>query len=133
MVAYQAAKLAENERQKLLDNGMSFCMETVLSDRNRHKLDFLKEAQSKGNTVVLVFIGLANPELSKARVWQRVLEGGHDVPDDRLDARFPRTLRNFEAALGFVDLALVFDDSFADYPYRFIALFRRRKPAYLAA
>jgi predicted ABC-type ATPase len=123
-VAYQAAELAETERRSLLAGGRSFCMETVFSDPAGAKLRLLKDAQAVGYRVVLIFIGLAGPELSLARVIQRVEEGGHDVPDEKLYSRFPRTLQNLKEALRFVDLAILFDNSMAELPYRLVALFR---------
>jgi predicted ABC-type ATPase len=50
-----------------------------------------------------------------------VLEGGHDVPPDKLQQRFPRTQRNLAAALRFVAVAAVFDNSSLDQPYRHVA------------
>lgn len=102
-------------------------METVFSDPQGSKLEFLKECQSNGYTVVLVFIGLDNAELSLGRVIQRVAGGGHDVPDEKIETRFPRTLANLRQALTFVDEALLFDNSSSDQPFRFVAAFRNGK------
>lgn len=132
--ARQAADTAEAERRLLIARGESFCMETVFSDPVGAKLGLLRDAQREGYEVILVFIGLDSPDLSLARVMQRVEQGGHDVPDDRLRARFPRTLANLQAAVSFVDRALLLDNSDAHSPYRFVALFergRRRRKARL--
>src|SRR3954464_4134913 len=80
-VAYEAARVADTWRRDLAGRGVSFCMETVFSDPQGAKLGFLKECQSSGYTVVLVFIGLESAELSLGRVIERVERGGHDVPD----------------------------------------------------
>ena len=40
--------------------------------------------------------------------------------------RFPRTFTNLQQALGFVNQALLFDNSSADEPCRFVAEFIRR-------
>ena len=65
---------------------------------------------------------------------QRVEAGGHDVPDEKIVARFPRTFANLRQALSFVNQALLFDNSSADEPYRFVAEFRdgkrRRRKGY---
>jgi predicted ABC-type ATPase len=130
--ARAAATLADAERRQLVARGEAFCMETVFSDPAGAKLDFLRQARSAGYEVILVFIGLDSPELSLARVVQRVAQGGHDVPDERLKARYPRTLANLKAAIPAVDIALLLDNSDADVPYRFVALFehgQRRKKA----
>ena len=102
-------------------------METVFSDPQGAKLAFLKECQSNGYTVMLVFIGLESAELSLGRVIQRVERGGHDVPDAKIVTRFPRTFDNLRQALTVVDEALLFDNSSSDEPFRFVAAFKAGK------
>jgi predicted ABC-type ATPase len=120
-VAYRAAELAEIERRALLARGDTFVMETVFSDPHGAKLSLLRDARAAGHRVALIFIGLDGPALCSARVSQRVLAGGHDVPDAKIEARFPRTLKNAKAALPFVDAGWLFDNSDAEHPYRLIA------------
>jgi predicted ABC-type ATPase len=109
-------------------------METVFSDPHGAKLDFLKECQSRGYIVVLIFIGLDSADLSRGRVMERVEAGGHNVPDEKIVTRFPRTFTKLRQAVSFVDQALLFDNSSADEPYRFVAEFRdgkrRRRKGY---
>lgn len=126
-VAYEAARVADTWRRDLAARGVSFCMETVFSDPQGATLAFLRECQSSGYTVILVFIGLESAELSLGRVIQRVERGGHDVPDEKLEARFPRTFDNLRQALTFVDEALLLDNSSADKPFRFVAAFKAGK------
>jgi len=126
-MGYEAAALAENVRQDLLARDVSFCMETVFSDRAGAKLDFLRQAQARGYHVFLVFVGLQSSDLSMARVLERTQQGGHDVPDGKLLERFPRTFDNLRQALAFVDHAFLFDNSSADEPYRFVAELRSGK------
>jgi predicted ABC-type ATPase len=82
--AYAAMQVAEAIRDDLVERGESFCMETVLSDTVGANLSFLRHAQQLGYRVVLIHMVLQSIELSQARVRQRVLSGGHDVPDDKL-------------------------------------------------
>lgn len=126
-VAYEAAQLADTVRRDLVSRGISFCMETVFSDPEGAKVAFLREARSKGYVVFLVFIGLDSSELAIGRVLQRTEAGGHDVPDDKITARFPRTLENLRQAITFVDHVFLFDNSSADEPYRFVAEFAAGK------
>ena len=134
VIAYEAARVADTWRRDLVARGVSFCMETVFSDPHGAKLDFLKECQSQGYIVVLIFIGLDSADLSRGRVMERVEAGGHDVPDEKIATRFPRTFTNLRQALSFVNQALLFDNSSADEPYRFVAEFRdgkrRRRKGY---
>lgn len=119
--SYEAAAVADAARRALLERRESFCMETVFSDPAGAKLRFLKEARRGGYRVHLIFIGLDSVELSEARVIQRVSRGGHDVPHDKIVARFPRTLANLKAAVEIVDLLDLYDNSDAQAPYRHVA------------
>jgi predicted ABC-type ATPase len=121
---YEAAKIADAARRLLLADGKSFCMETVFSDPAGDKLKFLRTAGKSGYSVILVFIGLESAELSLARVIQRVAGGGHNVPDEKLRERFPRSLDNFRKALSFVDHAFLFDNSSSSTPFRPVAVWR---------
>jgi len=136
-LAYEAARVADAWRRDLAARGVSFCMETVFSDPQGAKVDFLKECRSNGYTVVMVFIGLESADLSRGRIMERVEAGGHDVPDEKIVTRFPRTFANLRQALTFVDQAFLFDNSSADRPYRFVAEFRngrrRRRKGYRPA
>jgi predicted ABC-type ATPase len=111
----------EDLRRSLLDSRASFCTETVFSDEKGAKLAYLREARDRGYTVFLVFIGIDSPALSIARVSQRVAQGGHDVPDDKLSARFPRTMNNLQQAVSIAHHAFLFDNSSAQAPFRLIA------------
>ena len=122
--ALHAASVAEQERQRLLASGASFCMETVFSDRSGSKLGFMAAARNRGYTVILLFVGLAAPDLAILRVAQRVRTGGHHVPPETVRERYPRTLINLARALPSVDLALIYDNSDADVPYRVLAAWR---------
>ena len=119
-MAYEAAQAAESVRQDLVARGLSFCMETVFSDTKGAKLAFLRHAQEQRYHVILVFIGLDTRELAIARVIERVEAGGHDVPNEKVLSRFPRTIDNLTHALEFVDDAFLFYNSSADEPFRFV-------------
>lgn len=122
--AYEAARAADVVRADLVDRGVSFCMETVLSDPQGTKVAFLREAQKRGYVIVLIFIGLESSELAIGRVIQRTEQGGHDVPDEKIVSRYPRTLANLAKTLRFADHAFLFDNSSAEQPFRFVAELR---------
>ena len=52
----------------------------------------------------------------------RVLQGGHDVPTEKLVQRFPRILANLKAALRELPRVWVFDNSDLRTPYRLAAI-----------
>lgn len=130
--AYAAAKLAASLREELLRQRESFIFETVFSDPAGDKLAFFREAAELGYTVVLLFIGISGAETSERRVAQRIYEGGHDVPADKLVTRFPRTLANLRRAIRELPHVLIFDNDDLNDPYRSIATFEQGKAMALA-
>ena len=126
--AVTAAALANRLRGELVDLGESFVFETVLSDPVGHKVDFLARTAAQGYTVVMVFIGIDDARISGQRVAMRVLQGGHDVPADKLSTRFPRTMKNLARAIQKLPHVLVFDNSDLADPFRKVAEFQDGKP-----
>lgn len=94
-----------------LQQGRSVGLESVFSDSTGHKLNLLKDARDAGFRTVLVFIGVDAPQISIARVMDRVDHGGHDVPDETIEDRFPRCFKNLRAALAVVDLTILIDNT----------------------
>jgi predicted ABC-type ATPase len=121
MDPYAAAVRADALRRKLVALRASFIFETVFSDPVADKLEFLKAAHQSGYTVVLIFIGIAGPEISSERVAMRVLQGGHDVPPEKLLERFPRTLNNLKKTLFELPEVWVYDHSDLGKGYCLIA------------
>ncbi len=123
--AYEAADLAAQVRTALVTEKQSFVFETVFSDPAGDKLAFLTNAAAQGYTVILCFIGLPDVATSEARVVHRVLSGGHDVPTEKLEARFPRTLGNLRRAVRELPHVFLYDNCDADHPFRAVATFQR--------
>jgi predicted ABC-type ATPase len=66
------------------------------------------------------------------RVMQRVAQGGHDVPSDRLERRFHQSLQNLAEAIKFVPDVRVFDNSDTDNPYRLVLRIERGRTTFRA-
>lgn len=130
--AYEAAELADRVRRELLRARESFIFETVFSDPVGEKVAFLRDAVQSGYSVVLCFIGLESSALSDERVAIRVLQGGHDVPSDKIAGRFPRSLENLRRAIQELPIVCVFDNSDLGNPYRKVAELKHGQPAFLA-
>jgi predicted ABC-type ATPase len=124
---YAAARIADAVRLELVHQRESFVFETVFSDPVGAKRQFLRDAVQAGYTVVVCFIGLSTAELSEERVAMRVSQGGHDVPADKLAARFPRTLANLKAAIAELPHVIVFDNDDLRIPFRQVAQFQDGK------
>ena len=119
---YQAPKLADTLRRELVQRRESFIFETVFSDPVGEKLQFMKETQAAGYTVLLVFIGVEDSEASDTRVAMRAAGGGHDVPSEKIRRRFPRVMHNLQRALAELDNVRVYDNSDLANPYRLVAV-----------
>jgi|SRR5690554_2838370 predicted ABC-type ATPase len=120
--SYHAAQLAEKLRFDQLAQGSSFCFETVFSHPS--KIDFIGQAKALGYSIVLVVIHVSSGSLNLARVAQRVEEGGHSVPSEKVLARIPRMLENVAAAIPLCDDVRVLDNSRLDAPYQKILTIR---------
>ncbi|RYD67293.1 MAG: hypothetical protein EOP84_30620, partial [Verrucomicrobiaceae bacterium] len=130
--AYEAAEIADTLRRELVKQRESFVFETVFSDPVGEKLEFLTGVAAAGYNVVLCFIGIPGPEMSEERVSMRVSQGGHDVPTEKLLARFPRTMRNLRAAVQILPNVLVFDNADLGQPFRKVAEFHRGAAVFIA-
>ena len=114
--SYTAARVAEQMRQEQIQAGNTFCFETVFSHPS--KIDFLAQAKAPGYQIIMVLIHLDNTTLNKARIAQRVTEGGHFVPDKKVEERIPRTLAHVKKAIPLCDQVRVLDNSSAESPFQ---------------
>jgi predicted ABC-type ATPase len=110
--AYEAAQMISALRTELVAQRESFIFETVFSD-----------PAATGYAVVLCFVGISSAKRSEERVAMRVSQGGHDVPAEKLVARFPRTLVNLAAAIRDLPCVLVYDNDDLDIPFRQVAVY----------
>jgi predicted ABC-type ATPase len=108
------------ERSAVLSIGCS-AFETVFSDPVGEKVEFLRAAVEAEYTVVLCFIGLDKPQISDDRVAMRVLQGGHDIPAEKLMQRYPRSLSNLRRAVEQLPFVWVYDNSDLSTPFRKVA------------
>ncbi len=121
-LSYHAATLAARIREDLISQGVSFCFETVFSHES--KIDFLAQAKANGYTIILVYIHLFDSNLNEARVKQRISEGGHSVPIEKIHSRIPRTMQLIKIALSIVDEARILDNSSKDDPFQQIIVMK---------
>lgn len=108
-----AQRKAVELRNTLLDQGKPFSFETVMSHPSRiNELQRLKLANYE---VVLTFITTNDPQKNVQRVAQRVRDKtttGHDVPVDKIVARYERTLDLLPKAVEVADASFIYDNSY---------------------
>ncbi|MHB1544156.1 MAG: zeta toxin family protein [Gammaproteobacteria bacterium] len=71
----------------------------------------LESALLAGLDVRIWYIGLRSPELHIARVAERVKHGGHDIPTDKIRARYDSSRRNLIHLLPRLTEVRIFDNS----------------------
>ncbi len=107
----RAQQQANEMRDHCLRGGKSFSFETVMSHES--KVQFMQRAKAAGFTTQLYFVATGDPNLNVGRVRTRVASGGHDVPEDRIVARYHRTMALLPSAMLASDRAVIFDNSIA--------------------
>ena len=131
----EARRWADARREQLLRAGQSFVSETVFSHPS--KVELLRAARAAGFQVVLLVVCVDDARQLLSRVTQRVEQGGHTVPPERILARYPRTLEHLATAVPLADLALLFDTTAARgqdiVPPRLVVRLRRGVPTFQAA
>ena len=116
------ATVAAGIREDLITQGVSFCFETVFSHES--KIDFIAQAKANGYKIILVYIHLIDSSLNEARVKQRISEGGHSVPTEKIHTRIPRTMKHIKTALSIVDDARILDNSLRHNPFKQIVVMK---------
>ncbi len=114
LAIYDAARAADDPRRRYLQEGTTFCAETVFSHQS--KVDFVRDAVRCGFEVNLVYIHLPE-DLHVARVSQRVSEGGHDVPAHKIVPRVFRLREHVTAVLPLCSSADFYDNSDSNRPF----------------
>lgn len=90
---YFSAILADYVRKNLIENRLSFTFETVMSSAD--KIETLKAAHNLGFRTYLYYVATQDPTINVGRVEFRVSQGGHDVPEEKVRARYYRSLNYF--------------------------------------
>lgn len=105
----EAAQFATALREDAVYNMRSFTFETVLS--SSRNVDLLKKAKNFGYQVEIVYVLTADPQINVSRVVQRVKNGGHDVPKDKIISRYYKSLNNLSKIIQIADVMWVVDNS----------------------
>ncbi len=91
--AIQAGKLLLEQVEEYSDQKIDFAFESTLAGTNY--VARIKQMKTAGYAVHLFFLWIPDVKLSIERVKNRVLLGGHDIPEDVIKRRFHKGLANF--------------------------------------
>ena len=106
---FESADEVFNELSRAVAAAESVGVETVLStDKYRTVVEAVRQA---GGFVGLIYVALESPALACQRVAARVRRGGHDVPVDKVEARWERSLDNLPWFARHATAFWIFDNS----------------------
>lgn len=106
--SYDAAAEAAALRERYIADRRSFITESVFSHPS--KVDLVTRAVEAGYRVHLRVL-IVPVDLSVARVFQRVVEGGHDVPEGKIRQRHARLWVHVRDAMDVAYETRVYDSS----------------------
>ena len=123
---HMAQLMADFLRNRLLQREKKISFETVFSHPS--KLDFMKKAASQGYKIYLYFIATESPLINISRIKEvRTPQGGHDVPEKKIKARYTRSLGLLYDAAQLAYQAYFFDNSHDDSRHEPFAHFKAVK------
>ncbi|HET9226237.1 MAG TPA: zeta toxin family protein [Thermoanaerobaculia bacterium] len=109
-LSIQAGRLMLERIEALAAQRVDFGFETTFAGRGYTSL--LRKLKESGYRIHVFFLWLPSVEMALARVRDRVLSGGHFVPEEVVRRRFSRGLSNlFKVYASLLDTWLVFDNS----------------------
>jgi len=112
--AFVAGRIMLNRLRELMSKGVDFSFETTLS--GRAYVPLLQQCRAAGYRIRLDFLWVPKLDITRNRVKQRVLQGGHDIPEDVQQRRFALGLRNLVTLYRpLLDEWRLYDNS-GDYP-----------------
>ena len=106
----KAGRLLLKQIHEFAERRADFAFETTLSGKTYVSL--LQRFKQQGYAIHLFFLWVPSVELAIARIKNRVVEGGHDVPVTDVRRRFGRSVQNFfEVYRPLLDSWTLFDNS----------------------
>lgn len=104
-----AARMVEDELDAAVRRQEPIGVETVLSSDKYRPL--VERVRRQSGFVGLIYVTVASPEVACRRVARRVKVGGHDVPVEKVQARWHRSLSNLAWFAARASAFWVFDNS----------------------
>ncbi|MCQ2380198.1 MAG: hypothetical protein MJ025_04675 [Victivallaceae bacterium] len=88
----EAGKIFLKTLDRKISERHDFAFETTLT--GRMYLPMIAKWRQSGWEITMFYLYIPSVEFSMARVRQRVQQGGHDIPQEDILRRYPRSLRN---------------------------------------
>lgn len=113
--SYTIALFTNFLQMSAIRRGESFSQETVFSHPS--KIDALRLAHEAGYRTYLYFVATDSVQINLRRVANRHLQGGHDVPSEKVIERYARSLAQVKDAIPVLSRAYFFDNSGSEMIY----------------
>jgi len=116
--AIDAGRVMLKRIKDLTDTKEDFAFETTLAVRSYANL--IEKTKKKGYDIMLVYFWLHSPDLAVERVQNRIIAGGHSIPENVIRRRYWSGMRNlFNIYIPLSDRWLLINNS--DTPSSLIA------------
>lgn len=106
----EAGRILLRKMDEFVAEGTTFGIESTLS--GTAYVSRIRQMKEEGFRIVIFYLKIPSPELSIARVRERVTEGGHHVPEKDIRRRFEKSWSNFcNLYRPLADEWIIFDNS----------------------
>ena len=105
----KAGKIGIKLRNEAIRQGKSFNEETTLCGKTIIKL--FEKLKENGYKINLYYVGLKNSDIALVRIKNRVANGGHNIPAEKVRKRYEESINNLEKVIPLCDSVSVFDNS----------------------
>ena len=108
-VDLRAGREVVQRTRSLMEAGRSLVRESTLT--SREIVRSAERAKAAGYRLVMVFVAVFSTDMTRGRVAIRVAKGGHDIPAEAQERRFPRSFENAPKVARLVDAAYFLDNT----------------------
>lgn len=105
----KAGKIGIKLRNEAIRQGKSFNEETTLCGKTIIKL--FEKLKENGYKIDLYYVGLKNSDIALERIKNRVANGGHNIPVEKVRKRYEESRSNLEKVIPLCNSVSVFDNS----------------------
>lgn len=93
-ISLEAGKMAIKLREECLNNGENINQETTLGGHDAIRT--AKRADQLGYEVIMYYVGVDSIEICKQRIRNRVVMGGHGIPEEDIERRYSTSFENLK-------------------------------------
>ena len=108
-VDLRAGREVVQRTRSLIAEGRSLVRESTLT--SREIVRSAERAKAAGYRLLMVFVAVSSSYMTQGRVAIRVAKGGHDIPVEAQERRFPRSFENAPRVARLVDAAYFLDNA----------------------